>query len=469
MARRKPSGEGTIYRRKDGRYEGAAWVLASNGTRKRVRVYGATRAEAHTKLTEIKVNNDQGIPAAAKTWLLSDYLDYWLEEFVKPNRRPATYAQCEQITRLYLKPGIGAHPLKRLSVPVLQSYLSEQVASGHSVAQVHIMRKVLSAALTRAQREELVSRNVARLVELPSIQGREVKPWTIYEAGKFLVAAKPYRLYAAFLLLLIYGLRRGEVLGLRWEDLDYERSEIHIRQQLTRVGKQLIHGPLKTKASNRDLPMLTPIASALNEHRAEQTARGIMSDLVFTTDAGTPIEPRNFARSFERLLKRHGLREVTVHTLRHTAATILKNLRVPARDAQVILGHSRITTTLELYQHGDIASSRNALERMETALLPAIGEPEIRQVESSGSLARLVDGSGSRQVSRQIRKTSAFLLKFFSGAGTGTLTLDLVLGKNNLYGVTDRLTVVRESSKKRERQWLIGAVAVNVAVKIHRF
>lgn len=299
-----------------------------------------------------------------------DYLDYWLAEVVKPNRRPATYAQCEQITRLYLKPGLGSRSIQKLSVPLLQTYVNKQLADGHSIAKVHIIKKVLSSALTRAQREELITRNVAHLVELPAIQSVEVQPWAVSEAARFLEATQLHRLYPAFLLLLLYGLRRGEVLGLRWRDIDFERSELRIRQQLQRVGRNLIQGPVKTKAGNRNLPLVGPLIQALQDHHAEQKARSIQSELVFTTLAGTPIEPRNFVRSFQAICKQYGLRIIKVHALRHTAATMLKDLGIPARDAQIILGHARITTTQELYQHGDSSTNRNALERMESALIP---------------------------------------------------------------------------------------------------
>ncbi|MFG2569134.1 hypothetical protein ACGFR6_27370 [Streptomyces sp. NPDC048567] len=176
----------------DGRFEGAVYVLTTSGARKRVRVYGAPRAEVHTKLTEAKAKNGQGIPTANQSWRLRDYLEYWLAEVVKPDRRPATYAQCEMIVRLYLKPGLGPRSLSHLPVPLVQSYVNGLITNGHSISKEHVIRKVLSAALTRAERDELKNRNVARLVELPSEDRKETEPWSAAEAVRFLEVVRPH-------------------------------------------------------------------------------------------------------------------------------------------------------------------------------------------------------------------------------------------------------------------------------------
>lgn len=462
MARRRSNGEGTIYRRKDGRYEGAAYVLTTSGTTKRVRVYGATRAEVDRKLTESKAKSDRGIAVDERNWKVGDYLDYWLEEVVKPGRRPATYAQCETVVRLYLKPELGATPLSQLSIPAVQRYVNQLIADGHSVSKVHVVRKVLSAALTRAQRDELVSRNVARLVELPPLNQREASPWSFDEVSWFLAVVHLHYLNAALLLLAIYGLRRGETLGLRWQDVDYDLAVIHIRQQLIRVGQNVLIGPLKTRASIRDLPLLDPVANALRAHHEEQQARGIKSELVFTTLSGTPIEPRNFTRSFERFCRRQDLRAITVHDLRHTAATTLKTLKVTPVDAKRILGHSRITTTLGIYEHSNLDDSRSVMSQVERALLVAS-----HRDDRPGIAAGAADGYRCRQLSRQTRKNPALWLGSFSGAGTGTLTLDLFHGKNKQCTAIGRASEVRHVAEDRKRAWTLGAVAVNLAVKPH--
>ncbi|MFI5062805.1 MAG: site-specific integrase [Streptosporangiales bacterium] len=162
-------------------------------------------------------------------------------------------------------------------------------------------------------REELVVRNVARLVELPEWRRSTIRPWSAAEARQFLTAAKPDPLYSAFVVLIFYGLRRGEALGLRWDDIGTDT--IHIRQQLQRIRGELLLAPLKTHAGKRDLPLLDVVRQAL-------------------------------------------------HHVRHTVGSMLKDPGVPARDAQNILGHTRISATLEIYTDTDEHARRDALTRL---------------------------------------------------------------------------------------------------------
>src|ERR1017187_8116080 len=175
--------------------------------------------EARDKLGKAQQSARSGISVPDESWKLGPYLEYWLEHVVKRNRRPATYALYEINTRLYLLPGLGTRQLSRLSVSAVQMFFNQRLELGDSVRKVQIMRTVLSAALTRAVREELIPRNVARLVELPQWQRGTIQPWSADEAKRFLSVAKTDPLYGAFVLLTLYGLRRGESLGLRWSDI----------------------------------------------------------------------------------------------------------------------------------------------------------------------------------------------------------------------------------------------------------
>jgi integrase len=262
-----------------------------------------------------------------------------------------------------------------LSASRVQVFLNEQLAAGQSVRLVQVMKTVLSSALTRAMREELVMRNVARLAEVPTWERKPITPWAAAEARAFLDAATDDPLYPATVLLLLYGLRRGEVLGLRWHDVDQADDEIRIRQQVLRVKGRLWIGPVKTAAGRRDLPLLQLASDVLATrrdlqaaHRAELGRAWPDNDLVFTTRTGRLIEPRNLVRSFRRICDANDLRVISLHHLRHTTATLLKNLGVPARDAQLILGHSRLAVTLEIYSHENKQAHREALGKISDAL-----------------------------------------------------------------------------------------------------
>jgi integrase len=441
-----------------------------SGKRKRLRVYGKTKAEAHQKLVDAKASASHGTLLPDKTWLLGDYLDYWLAEVVSRTKRPKTYSLYEGTVRLYLKPGIGKMVLTRLTVPIVQSFLNEQSQDGQSARRVEITRTVLSSALTHAMREELLARNVARLVTLTPSQRKKVTPWTTDEALSFLRASSQHPLYAAFLLLLLYGMRRGELLGLRWSDIDFEVGEFNIRQQLQRVGKSLELGQLKTETSERSLPLLGLVRTALEVHQEQQErARRIAGDawqgykgneaLIFTTATGRPIEPDNFRRSFYRACAAYGIRKIKPHHVRHTVTTLLKKFGVPDRDAQAILGHSNVATTRQIYQHVDIEDKREGLGKLESVFAEALARESTLP-------------SNSRQGDQAQQKTppeSIFWRRMTGvlfGGPPGTRTQDILLKSHTQHGIKARATEVNKAMEGHRKRWLVGVVAVSTAVRI---
>jgi integrase len=477
MARKRAVGEGSIYRRQDGRYEVAIYSLTTAGTRKRIRGYAATRAEADEKLTALKRQIQQGIPLPDKTWKLGAYLDYWLEQVVHQNRRPATYERYEIIARLYLKPSLGGRPLSRLTVPIVQTFLNRQLGVGQSLRNVQIIREVLSSALTRAMREELVSRNVARLVELPTWERDDIVPWTSDEARRFLESARGDALHAAFVLLMLCGLRRGEVLGLRWSDVAFDEGTLRIRQQVQRTAGELRVGPVKTRAGKRTLPLLELVRSVLIERRSAQVDaqrlagsawHGFAEDqaLVFTSRTGHPIEPRNLVRSFQLICTRHGIRIIRVHDIRHTTATLLKDLGVPVRDAQLILGHSTVAITQEIYQHDSLDSRRAALQGVE-ALLTAGGNGNEGAGLESGATSSLrsrqvASYSRQKQPSKQgsdVEMTS--LQSVIHGRGSRTRTYDTRFWSTADPTIQQGWGDIRSLLQHCTRFVLLGVVAVN--------
>lgn len=458
MARRSANGEGSIYKRQDGRWEAAISLDTVTGKRKRVHFYGRTRQEVHKKLIAAKAQADSGIALPDRQWHLDEYLDYWLEEIVKPSRRPKTYQQYESVSRLYLKPELGRTLLTKLSVSLVQSFINEQFAQvesrGQSKRKVHTMRAVLSAALSRAMREELVTRNAARLVELHPDVRKHIQPWSADEATRFLDAARSSQLFPAYAFLLLLGLRRGELLGLRWQDVDFERDEIRIRQQLQRVGGKLLFGPVKTTAGERSLPLIPWARELLLKQSRERVG------LVFSDTNGEPIRPERFYRTFLRLSSAAGIRPIKIHHARHTTATLLKKLGVPDRDIQAVLGHSHISVTQEIYQHADLEDRRAALSLLFDSL--NLGEDRIYCRQNSRQTPFPYFATN---INKRFR---ARLTEISSGAERGSRTPEDIKSSDlqvDPAQQSSRLTSVRKAAQHRSRVWILGCTAVSVAVK----
>ena len=453
---KKANGEGTIYKRADGRYGGSAFVELTDGTRKRIHVYSKSRQEVHDRLAEKIALDRRGIRTPDKEWTVGSYLDYWLETVVAVKNRPRTADLYAGIVRVHIKPALGHIRLSKLSIQDFQRLLNDKLASGTSVRTAHAIRSLLRAALNRAAREELVLKNVARLVEIPAWHRKPITPWTPEQSKAFLKAAGGHRWRVAYLMLLTYGMRRGEVLGLRWRDVDFSTDRLHIEQQLQRIGADLIQGPVKTEAGRRWLPLTPEVRDGLLtrhiEAYGEEASMGTgdtnphPDDLVFLSSTGTPVDPKNFVRTFHEIRDKAGLPRITVHHTRHTAATTLKDLGVPARDAQLILGHSHITTTQQLYQHGDIKGQTKALARVGEMLTATVAaKTAVKNALSTGE--------------------SANLHAFTPGGPGGARTLDALLKRllSSVSGVP-RTPVIRRLRTRTYAQ-LFGWVAVKYCCK----
>lgn len=408
MAKRRANGEGTITKRSDGRYQGAAYVYRPDGTRVRKFVYGKTRTEVGDKLTAIQEQTRQGIPAATSAMPLGDYLTYWLATIAAVQLKPSTLMSYEVMATIYIAPKLGKKKLNRLSPADIRLFLAgfkngclcclrgvdtarekdnrvccavgkccNRRPSARTVQYAH---SVLRSALQQAVREELITRNVARIVETPTVQREEVQPLDRTEARMLLKTAQGHRLHALWLLLVSTGLRRGEVLALTWNDIDFVRRQLRVRRNLQRIKTELLFGTPKTARSLRTISLPKQCATALTAHReAQRTDRARAGErwdplatqpagLVFTSNTGRPIDPRSLNRMLTVLCRDAKVRQVRVHDLRHTCASLLLAQGVDARTIMETLGHSTITMTLDIYAHVMDSTLKAAADRMDDAL-----------------------------------------------------------------------------------------------------
>lgn len=415
--RGRANGEGSIYPYRKG-YAAYVWVTTPTGEETRKYVYGKTRDEVHEKWIKLQAKA-AAVPIPTSVPTVAQYLTRWLTEVVKPNLEPATYAYYELMVRLYIIPALGNKRLDRLQTRDVQAWLNKLPKVCQCCAQgkdairpeskrsccaigaccqehasrrtVQAARNTLRAALNHARTsEDLVTRNVASYAKVPTPPKRRRKGsvWSVEEASRFLASAREDDdpLYAAYVLILVSGLRRGEALGLTWPSIDLDGGEIEIGWQLQRIHGELIHKKrVKTEDSDADdtVPLPEICLAALKLRREEQGAareqagkRWQRSDLVFTTRWGTPIEPRNFNRSFDARCTKAGIPRIRVHDTRHTCASLLAALDVHPRVAMRILRHAQISMTMEVYTEIPDEVTRAALKKLGDSL---IGLPPTQQ------------------------------------------------------------------------------------------
>jgi integrase len=407
-SRRKPghkraNGEGTISPRKDGRYEVKAFVLTTAGRMERKSAYARSYEEARQKLTELLSQSDHGIPAASESWTVAEYLTYWLQHIVREERQPKTYQGYEGVVRLHLIPGLGKKRLDKLTAREVRVFITavreqcqcckhgydaarqerrccalkdgECCQARLSTRMVQSIHAVLRNALECAVREETIPRNVAKLVKVATPKYKVNRGLTTIQARAALTAATGTRLYALYVLALCLGLRRGELLGLRWEDIDLDGEKLEVVQTLQRVGGRLRFVRPKTDDSERTVPLPPFCVEALREHKKRQFAERSAAwpdweehGLVFPSRRGTPMEPDNLRRSWSTIRAQAGLGDARLHDCRHTCVTLLLDLGVPPHVVRDIVGHSDIEVTMTIYAHVSLDEKRRALGKLGDAL-----------------------------------------------------------------------------------------------------
>ena len=373
---RRGNGEGTIFKRNNGRWVGQVYVTQANGIPKRVSVSGKTQAVVKEKLKELQEQENSGLPYSDEEWKMVDYLKYWIEE-VQPGRiRESTLANYRNIAKTYLYPVLAGYTLKTFSVANGRYVIGQLVKKGIGGASLQKCYQILHAMLNYAMKCELIMRNVMTLVEKPAYEQKETVIWTAKQAAHFLSIYKNHPQYIAFLLPLSRGMRRGEVLGLRYSDIDFEQGVILVRQQIYHVDGKTKAAVLKTKNSRRELPLTANIRQAIIKH-AKRNGVVIppfnpkleisMEGTIVTSRVGTPLSPRNYARLFENLTQKAGLPRIKLHAMRHITATLTKDM--PEKDAQLFFGHANISTTRDIYQHGTKSIQRASVAKLEKQLL----------------------------------------------------------------------------------------------------
>jgi integrase len=335
-------------------------------------------------------NKQQGTFVEPYKVTLGEWLGTWLQQYKRPHIRPITFDTYEMIVRRHLKPALGHMALRDIRPEHLQRYYNEKEQEGLEAHTIRLHHVLLSNALAQAEKNQLVLRNVCRLVTSPRRMRKDRSTLTVEQATtQFLSALQSDRLYAAFLTLFMIGLRRGELLGLRWQDVDLNAGILHVRQTLIRIynrdpqgeGRKtrLAFQEPKTEKSRRSVPIPDACLAALKRHKAHQAEEKLLlgqgyqdGGLVFAQADGTPIDPRSMNLYFTQALERAGLTAIRLHDARHTYATWMLEQGVSPKVVQTLLGHSSITVTLDVYSHVSLELEKQAAAKLNAALMGGI-------------------------------------------------------------------------------------------------
>lgn len=384
MSKRAASGRSSILKGKDGRWHGYVSMGADNdGKAVRRHVAASTQAEVKDKVAELERTRGAGhVATVGRQSTVGEWLDHWLEAIAKQKVRRSTYDGYESFVRNHLKPTIGRHRLDKLQPEHLEAMQAALVEKGLSPASRLLCHRILSRALKVALQRGKVTRNVATLVDAPTVVREEVKPFTVEDAHSILKAAQGTRNGARWSVALALGLRQGEALGAVWPDVDLDAATWRVRKQLQRQAYR--HGcPAATKCAEgvkplrcpdrtggvvlvepksakgkRTIAIPTQLLDRLKAHRQEQLAERLRAGsewhdggYVFADLTGKPIDKRRDWGAWKALLQTAGVRDARLHDARHTAASLLLAGGVSPRVVMEILGHSQVGLTLNTYSH----------------------------------------------------------------------------------------------------------------------
>ena len=383
MAKKRANGEGSIRKRKDGRWEGRYTAGHDPETGKAIykNVLGRSQAEVKEKLKQA-IGEAQALDITkAGKYTVGEWMEVWFQDYAKIKVRPSSHQTYQGYIHNHIRPNIGDIPLEKLTSLDLQKFYKKLLTTGRvdrveakgqpkglSAKTVRNLHQILSSALKLAQEQRLILTNPAEGCALPRVEHQEMKTLTTVQLASFFREARESGVFELYYLELATGLRRGELLGLKWEDIDLERGDLRVRRQVSRINGEVVEAPLKTKNAYRTLPLAEDTVSVLKEQRRKVGN----SPWVFPSPNGGPISPDSVLHMLHRVLKRAGLPKVRFHDLRHTFATLALQNGVDVKTVSGMLGHFSAGFTLDTYAHITSAAQRQAAQTMGSVLAGTI-------------------------------------------------------------------------------------------------
>jgi len=387
--RRRGNNEGSIYQMQDGRWRAAVTAGRNVYGKPQRKVFtAATRHEVKDQLTDALKDLRLGIPIVTEKQTIAQFLTRWLEQSAKPKVRPKTLRTYSDFVKNHISPAIGEIALGKLSPQKVREFLNAKLEAGLSPRTVKHLLVTLRSALAVAVKDGQIPRNVAGLVDPPRARRPDVQAFSPEQARAFLDAVQGSRFEAAFTAAVAVGLRQGEILGLRWDDVDLETGLLSVRGALQRVDKKLVRVEPKSTTSRRTIQLPTVCVASLARHRVNQDlARKWAGALwhetgyVFTTGIGTPVDQRNLLRTYYAITRPKPKQKdekppqlpfppIRFHDLRHSAATLLLAQGVSPRYITELLGHSQVSFTMQTYAHILPEVQKQVATKMDEILKP---------------------------------------------------------------------------------------------------
>ena len=374
MARRG-NNEGSIYKDKQGRWRGVVTRYTSEGKQKKKFFYGKTKREVTEKVNQVLIELHTNTYIEPSKITLYEWLSTWLENYCRNQIRETTFINYETYVERHIKSTIGNIKLCELNTMIMQQFYNDRMKCGNlrkegglSPKTLRNLHNMLHKALDQAVALDMIAKNPTQFTKIPRGFKQERRFFTVEEQQYLQSCLKGEKIGTIVLLDLYTGMRQGELLGLMWKDVHLEPNSpnyLRVTQTLNRIklkepvnGKHTVLriGYPKTAHSVRTIPLLPEIAEALREHRRKQLEyyceQGIAdSGYVFTNSIGGWVDPHNFQHEFKKMLKRHGIREINVHGIRHTFATRALESGMSMKTLSQILGHSSTAFTMDIYGH----------------------------------------------------------------------------------------------------------------------
>ncbi|MDE7002912.1 MAG: site-specific integrase [Oscillospiraceae bacterium] len=383
MAKRRANGEGNIRKRSDGRWEG--WYTAGRDpdTGKVIykNVLAKTQKECKEKLKQAIEENAKVDTIQAEQYTVGQWIDVWFDNYVKIKVRPSSHKTYRGYIDNHIKPSIGKIPLGKLSPLDLQKLYKKLLSGGRveriesknkskglSAKTVRNINQVISSTMDFAIDQKLITANPTDGCALPKLERREMKTLPTEQLASFLHGSKESGVFELYYIELATGLRRGELLGLKWEDIDLEEGTIQVRRQIARIEGEVVEAPLKTKNSYRSVSIGTDAAEILRNQQKKTS-----SEYVFPSPTGGPISPDSVLHMLHRVLKRAGLPRIRFHDMTHTFATVALQNGVDIKTVSGMLDHYSAGFTLDTYAHVTTQAQRQATDTMANILSGAVG------------------------------------------------------------------------------------------------